>query len=661
MTNAMIVRTTDLTKRFGDFTAVDTLSIAVEPGTVFAFLGDTAVPQAPIPIFQGLPPMPVTPAQAIYDYCNLDPAFDPTLGCSFDPSAPRLNTRMITQNYLLDAALVEKVVSQSLPSRLGIDVTKPTVVLLNWWGRPDYVDHVYLDPSEPDPETGYPRGFRSTNELAGYGATNDNDPETCKGDCIFHRLWFYDVSAGPMLRTGGFDLVSAVPRFIGATNFGLPYPDYRFHHTADYVASSGTYRPLTSDDLVWDATALAGLVFSSQIAYAGPLYPPALTPPTLPHRVVLDINQWNWSGQSFAGLLDTPRLISKMKALPYDIDVEVTAQRDDLDSEIGRVWRCSLTSISYYDPGQSCYGNKTGGYALGDLQTYFTDHMLQFLNGAPDYEEPIYQFNVPPELDQHLWIAIAYENYVIPKSIPTLLPATRQSFIVTSKSPLTNSFRGNGQLLEHETGHHLGFSHSFQGYLCLTDTCGVGEFYPFGGNPALFFSMSGNYVSGLMTYAAVNNDYSRFELDNLQRWLTWEYLDVSNFIVGQIGASPRSGSVAAALTQADALAGAALAAYRTYDYASAEQSARAAYDTLFAAADAIQVHLSPAAYQAIRRDPADFNQALRDHLASVTGDSRAAMLGDLSSDGVRGLEAHPVLPSAQLANALPHPTRISLR
>ena len=66
--------------------------------------------------------------------------------------------------------------------------------------------------------------------------------------------------------------------------------------------------------------------------------------------------------------------------------------------------------------------------------------------------------------------------------------------------------------------------------------------------------MAGNYVTGLMTYVRINNDYSRFELDNIQRYLTWEYLDVSNFIVAQIAGSPRSGSVAAALTQADAQA-----------------------------------------------------------------------------------------------------------
>src|SRR5262249_13648646 len=64
---------------------------------LFPLLRQVALPQAPIPIFQGLPPLPIMPAQALYNYCNLDPAFDPTLGCSFDPSAPRVNKRMITQ------------------------------------------------------------------------------------------------------------------------------------------------------------------------------------------------------------------------------------------------------------------------------------------------------------------------------------------------------------------------------------------------------------------------------------------------------------------------------------------------------------------------------------------------------------------------------------
>ena len=118
---------------------------------------------------------------AVYNFCNVDPAFDPSLGCSFDPVAPRVNARMITQNYLLHAAFVEKVLSQNL-AVLGVDVTKPTAVILNWWGRSDYVDHIYLDPSEPDPETGIPRGLFFANELAGYGATSHTDP------CFSSRL-----------------------------------------------------------------------------------------------------------------------------------------------------------------------------------------------------------------------------------------------------------------------------------------------------------------------------------------------------------------------------------------------------------------------------------------------------------------------------------------
>jgi hypothetical protein len=569
---------------------------------------------------------------------------------------PRVNTRFITQNYLFDASFVEKVLSQNLPPLLGIDVTKPTVVLLNWWGRPDYIDHIYMDPSEPDPETGIPRGLYFSNELAGYGATSDADPETCHGDCTFHRLWFYDMSAGPMGRTGAIDLVSPIVRFVKAIAGGL---NDRIHHTADYGTPSGTYRPL--DTLERDVARLIGAVFLSGIAYAGPFYPPGITPPLQPHHLVLDINRWNWSGQSFAGQLDMPRMIGKMNALPYDFSAEITDQPDTVDSNLGRIWRCSLTTVS--DAGQSCYGNRYGGYALGDLQAYFTDHLFQFLGGAPDYEIPIFQFTVPQSLASRVFAGYAMGNYsALPVWTPTMLPDSRQSFIVTSTTPEYNALVGHGNLLEHEVGHHLGFHHPFNGYRCLTETCSPGEFIPFSGNPATWFSQAGQYASGVMTYVSVNNDYSRFELDNLQRWLTWQYLDLSNFIVSQIAGSPNSGSVAADVLQADARAGAALAAYQQYNYAVAEQQARAAYDGLRTAAATIQVKLAPEAYQASRRNPADFNQALRDFTAAVVGDNRDAMSGAISTAGIRGLGGRSFPPpNTPLATQLSSPPVGSLR
>jgi hypothetical protein len=378
---------------------------------------------------------------------------------------------------------------------------------------------------------------------------------------------------------------------------------------------------------------------------------------------VLDINRWSWSGQSFAGLLDVPRLISKMSALPYEFGVEITSQPDTPDSNLGRIWKCSLTSLTFNDTGQSCFGNRTG-YALGDVATYFTNHQNQYLTGARDYEVPIFQFNVPPALQQ-IWLAIAFDNYLIPPGTAVLFPGNVQNFVFSSTTPALNAFFGHGQILEHEVGHHLGLSHPFNGYLCITDTCGLGEFFPFGQNAATWFAQAGEYVAGIMTYVRVNNDYSRFELDNIQRYLTWEYLDVSNFIVAEIAKSPRSGAVAAALTQADVRAGAALAAYKNYDYAAAEREARFAYDGLAAAAAQINVHLAPAAYQAVRRNPADFNQAMRDWIRFITGtgDSVAAMTGTVSSAGVRGLEVNPLLPIAttKLTDKLTRGARATLR
>ena len=164
-----------------------------------------------------------------------------------------------------------------------------------------------MDPSEPDPETGTPRGLFFLNELAGYGATSSDDPETCTGDCIPHRMWFYDMSAGPMGRTGGIDFVAPIQRF-EFPGIGRQL-NYRFHHPADYGTTTGTYRPLNT--LQQDVARLIGSVFLSQIAYATPLLPPGLTPPQQPQDLVLNINRWNWAGDHLASVLDAPRMVSR--------------------------------------------------------------------------------------------------------------------------------------------------------------------------------------------------------------------------------------------------------------------------------------------------------------------------------------------------------------
>lgn len=610
----------------------------------FGLLSSVASPQPPITIFNGVPPQPVTPSQFLYDFCNLDPSYPET--CSFDPSAPRVNQRFITQNYLIHAGFVEKVLSQNLGPLLGIDVTKPTVVLLNWWGRPDYVDHIYLDWDEPDPETHWARGFNTNNELAGYGATAHDDPESCPnpGDCIKHRLWFFDVSAGPMLFNGASDLVGAIPRFIAAS--ATPgQPDYRFHHTADYAASTpGTYRPL--DNLAYDLELLIGDVFVGAIAHQGDVYPPALTPPLQPHHLVLDVNRWDWEpNTSFAGVLDTATLRSKMDRLPYDVEVRVADQSDTHDSKLGHVWDCSLTTHAG-TPGDSCYGQKNLGYAFGDLSSYFTDHVNQYTSGAPDYEVPIFQFKVPPPLLQPMYAGVATSTSYGVSDLSKAPTTERQTFVFTSTSSSRDSLHGHGVLLGHEVGHHLGLSHPFNGYRCVNDDCSFFVPYGFGYG---YFSYAARYVSGVMTYAELNNDYSQFERDNLQRWLTYEYVDQANFIAGKIAASPKAGQVATPVAQADNLTGVALAAYQVSDYETAVEQARAAHSLLVTAAKQIKIPLSSNDWSKRRRAIGEVRQDLRDLLARTSVDPKDEMDAVLKLDGVKGLEgitpASPQLPA----------------
>jgi hypothetical protein len=58
--------------------------VTMAPGwfedTLFGFLRQVATPQPPVPIIDGVPPLPITPYQAVYNFCNVDPAFDPSLG-----------------------------------------------------------------------------------------------------------------------------------------------------------------------------------------------------------------------------------------------------------------------------------------------------------------------------------------------------------------------------------------------------------------------------------------------------------------------------------------------------------------------------------------------------------------------------------------------------
>src|SRR5262245_42971765 len=55
-----------------DFRYHVTMTPAWFENFLFPLLRSVAVPQDPIPIIPGMPDMPITPYQAVYNYCNVD-------------------------------------------------------------------------------------------------------------------------------------------------------------------------------------------------------------------------------------------------------------------------------------------------------------------------------------------------------------------------------------------------------------------------------------------------------------------------------------------------------------------------------------------------------------------------------------------------------------
>lgn len=600
----------------------------------FGILRSVAVLQPPLDLSTLFPaltaPVPIAPDQAIYNFCNLDRAYAPDLGCEVDPSAVRVNPRLITENYLLEAPFVEVLLSRTLRS-LGVDVTSPTIVLINWWGRDDFVDHVYLNIDEPVHETGVPRGLYLNNILGAWGGTPDDDPQTCaRFPCVPHRLWFVDLSAGPFLTTDSWDLVASDSR-TRASEYSVPgVADYRIHHVADYeLATSATYRPLNT--LTADLSKLVGDVFLGLIATTSPIYPPALSAPLLPEEIQLDLNRYRWGDpRDLNALLDLNRVGLRLSKLPYRFTTELTEQRDPRNSRIGDA-AFSVVSRSNVD---GIYGWRL--VPTADLYLYWRDHLSDFLEGDADYEIPVFQFAFGSS-DGLALAGLAEANWATPQRYPNTDGARiRQTFSLVATTPDMAPYIGHGTLIEHEVGHHLGLPHPFHGSRCLDSRCEQERVLLATDGTA--YSWQGAFVHGVMTYVHVNDDFSRFERDNLSRWVTYQQVRYANYLAADILKRPGASSVAASLAAADAHAANAVADIASRNYERAAREARAAYDSLLLGASLLHLTVEAPAPDADLRTPPDLHKLMRDSLRAPSTVDPADL-----SQGYRGRILHPAL------------------
>lgn len=465
----------------------------------------------------------------------------------------------VQDNHWIDAPSVEKWLADNPPS--GIDTSKYTVYFINWYGRPDFRFHVYTRTDSADPDTGYNFGLlRASRKIVAWGGT----PPASESAPV-RRVWFYDFSAGPEYWNGNYDITNA--------DFdGDGEADYRIPPIWDYGNTAG-YRPF--DDLSGDAARLTRYVAINLLFTTSPLYKPAISPPRIPGHINVDINLYQGDSTSNArDFLDPYFVTGALGKLQRHNTFSADVSDQAFDGRAYQNYLCFL-----FD--QSCYGSRLFGIAFGDLFLYHGDRLMQFLEGDPDYEVPVFNYNTPSALSGGL-LGFADDNW----------RDGTQSYVFGFLSPaLRDAGYGFSTTTTHEVGHHLGMSHPHDGYDSELDI-------DYGPSGPFYYAWSGDESNTIMHYLDLATSFSQFDRDNMDRWLTAAYINQANSVLAGIVASPRVNSQAAALMAADAKAAEALAQYQAMNYGAAVTSARRAYMGVLKAAAAIGVKVEPQSYQA---------------------------------------------------------------
>jgi hypothetical protein len=334
------------------------------------------------------------------------------------------------------------------------------------------------------------------------------------------------------------------------------------------------YRPF--NDLSGDLAKLTRYVALDCLFTTSPEFSPALSPPVLPQSIDLDFNFMDGAA-GFHGrdYVNTARVLAEEGALrPYnDFTVSLTDQefsRGALDA-----YRCFGASMTG-DDASPCYGGSPSG---DDLYRYLSTHEMQYVNGKPDYQIPIFSFFTPDELAPGGLggiLGLAVDNY----------RNGVQTFVYVPFVPAYTR-RGESWSTIHEVGHHLGASHPHDGFDY--------EDFRFVGPESLqdYFVWAGDSSDTVMGYLQLSNNFSQFDRDNMNRWMTAVYINQANLILAKIVSSPRSSEIDGLLSSADSDASDTLAKYDTMDYLAAVLNAKSAYEKVLSAAAQINIHLEP--------------------------------------------------------------------
>jgi hypothetical protein len=471
----------------------------------------------------------------------------------------------VGQNYWISAPAVEQWLAKNAEPALGVDTQQYTIFFVNWYGRDDFKFHVYTKIGEPDPDTGYDFGQnRDSRKIIAWGGTTPDDEETGLGS--LHRIWFYDLSAGPESWTDNWNVDDADLDGNGVTDYRMP-PVWEY-------GNMNAYRPF--DDLSGDLGKVARFVAINLLFTTSPLYKPAISAPDLPETIQVDINLYQIDPSFDARTLFMPDLISGELAEILSLNtVSTELSETPFKSRARDVYYCFIF-------GPSCYGNRLYGINFGDLFLYHGDKLISFLEGDADYEVPLFAYYDAEPFAAGGLLGFADDDWA----------TGTQSYVFAFDDPgLVSLGYGFSSTIIHETGHHIGLSHPHDGFDYEANL-------DYGPGDDFLFAWSGDESNTIMAYTDLNWDFSQFDRDNMNRYMTSIYINQANSLLAKIYASPKAGQAAGLLTSADAHAAAALAAYQAMDYANAAFHAKLAYRDVLTAAARLQIPVEPQSWQA---------------------------------------------------------------
>lgn len=464
------------------------------------------------------------------------------------------NVIEIQGNSEIPAVEVERWLAENPPA--GVDTTKPTVFLLNWYGRPDFRHHVYVHRTETEPHTLRRQGTEEYTAMIAWGGTAHDDPDSGLGSV--RRIWFHDLSAGPEWRTANWNVDDPdLDR--------IPGDDRRFPPIWEYLHDG--FRP--ADALTGDLADLLRYVAIDALFTPSPLYPPAPTSPLLPREVRLDVQTFRTGrhAPTPAHHLSLSELARTVGALLRDREVVTDGARaaDFNQADHLRCYAGFFSSSLVPPPG--CYAEHPYPW-LANMYVHNTRNRPQPV--APRTE--LAQASVYAAEDDgyfaacYGWADDDWRDGV-------------QSFMYVHLTEQCLRTEGFTLTLIHEYGHHFGLSHPHDGYDSETGTA-------FGPTGYFYFAWAGSEVSSVMNYVPVENDFSQFDRDSIDRWMTAAYLHGVNQIAGILGGDD---GLATALQQADEAARAAMDAFGQHDYEAARRAAQDAYEMTLQQAEAAGV------------------------------------------------------------------------